>query len=94
MCLKAKDKTGSMTTRPFKIQERKLKINVDAKHGQVELGFLDVSGTPIPGFSRRESATLKPTWRARADVACLESKIVRLDFYLANARLYAFRVNP
>ncbi len=100
VCLEAKDKPGTVETKPFKLEGNKLEVNVDAKKGEVVVEALDEAGQPVPGFAKKDAQVfrgadelrLQPRWSGGADLAALKGKVVRLKFHLANARLYAFQV--
>jgi len=102
VCLEAKDKVGSVLTKPFRLEGSKLEVNVDAGKGGVIVEVLDAAGKPIPGFTRSEAKMfnfvdqlrLQPEWKTRKDLAPLKDKVVRLKFSLRNAKLYAFQVKP
>ncbi len=100
VCLEAKDKPGTVKTKPFQLEGSKLEVNVDAKKGEVVIEVLDEAGQPVPGFTEKDAQVfrgvdelrLQPRWNTHADLAALKGKVVRLKFHLANARLYAFQV--
>ncbi len=101
VCLEAKDKPGTVETKPFQLEGGKLEVNVDAKKGEVVVEALDEGGQPVPGFAKKDAQVFKgvdelrlqPRWNTHADLAALKDKVVRLKFHLANARLYAFQIN-
>jgi hypothetical protein len=98
--LEARDKTGTIVTKPFKLEGDKLQVNVDAVAGDVKVELLDAAGNPIPGFSGDAAKTyrgydnlrLEPRWKGQADLSALDGKEVRLRFHLTNAKLYAFQI--
>ena len=93
---------ATLTTRPFELEGGSLEVNVDASRGQVCVELLDTAGRPIPGFTRADCEVasqvdelrLEPRWKKHENVAPLIGRIVRVKFYLENAHLYAFQVNP
>jgi hypothetical protein len=70
-------------------------LNLEAPEGEVVVQVLDRQGQPIPGFTRREcrriagDALAQPV-RWRHSLRALRGTPVRLEFFLRNARLYAF----
>ncbi len=52
----------------------------------------DVASLDEPINSR--GVRLRPRWKNHPDLASLKGKIVRLKFYLNNAKLYSFQVQP
>ena len=98
--LEAKEKPGTVVTKPFKLEGDKLQVNVDAVAGYVKVELLDAAGKPIPGFSGDAAQTyrgydnlrLEPRWKGQPDLSALEGKEVRLRFHLTNAKLYAFQL--
>ncbi len=100
ICLEARDKPGTVVTKPFKLEGRRLEVNVDARAGRMQIEILHENGTPIPGFSGKnareylavDDLRLKPAWENDKDLSALKGKVVRIRFRLRNARLYAFQV--
>jgi len=94
--LTAKERPGTVTTKPFKLAGDKLQVNVRGDEFLVEV--LDQQGEPIPGFSANEATKyehtddlrLTPTWKKR--LATLTGRIIRLRFHLKNANLYSFQL--
>ena len=71
-------------------------LNVAAK-GTVRVGLLDETGQPLKGCAladcdpiRVDSVRHPVTWRGRANVRAQAGKVVRLQFELQKAKLYAF----
>ncbi len=97
--LEAKDKPGTMVTKPFKLEGDTLQVNVDAGAGYVKVEFLDTAGEPIPGFAGDAAETyrghdklrLEPQWKGQSDLSSLEGQAVRLRFTIKNAKLFSFR---
>jgi len=100
VCLEAKGKPGSVTTKPFKLVGNVLLVNVEAPAGWLAVEVLDEAGKPIPGYSRTESVALvgadgireRPRWKKHPDLSALVGRVVCLRFYLSDARLYAFQL--
>lgn len=96
--LQAKDKPGTIVTKPFKLEGTKLQVNVDAHDGKLLVEVLDAAGKPIPGFSSNNAVEytsvdklrLHPRWKNHKDMSSLKGRIVRLKFVLKNAKLYSF----
>ena len=103
--LEAGHQWGSITTWPVKFSGSALELNADASRvvGEkfnygVRVEILDEVGRVIPGYSRDEcdpvtvdNVRCRATWNGKADLGKLESRTVRLKFYLRFARLYAFQ---
>jgi len=100
ICLEAKDKPGTVVTKPFNLEGLRLEVNVDARAGRVQVEILDENGKAIPGFSGKDALEyqavddlrLKPAWKNDKDLSTLKGKVVRIRVRLRNARLYAFQI--
>ena len=100
--LQAGQKTGSATTRPFKLAGGRLILNADTREGNIRVAVLDQAGQPIEGFSVRDCRVLKCSddlrapvkWEGPRSLADLKGQVIRLRFILGNATLYAFEVQP
>ena len=98
--LEAKEKQGTVVTRPFRLADDKLQVNVDAKAGWVQVELLDENGRALPGFSGKDapenravdSLRYRPAWKNRGDLSDLKGNVVRIRFRLRNARLYSFQI--
>jgi len=98
--LEAKDKPGTVVTKPFKLEGNGLQVNVEAPAGRIRVEILDENGKPIPGFSGKDATEcravdnlrLKAAWKKHKDLSALKGKVVRIRFRLRNARLYAFQI--
>ncbi len=101
VCLQAKDKTGTVVTKSFKLEGRRLEVNVDAKAGWLRVELLDENGKAIAGFSGGKAKKhkgvdelrLRPQWKSGGDLSRLKGTTVKLRFTLRNAKLYAFDFN-
>lgn len=102
VALAADGTDGLVTTRPFRLEGKRLELNLDARGGTARVAVLDAAGQPIPGFepaaaTRRQgvdSLRFQPTWKNHADLSALQGQTVRLQIHLDRARLYAFQVQP
>ena len=98
--LEAKEKPGTVVTRPFLLEGGELQVNVDALDGYMKVEVLEASGESIPGFSGDsakvyrgfDNLRLEPIWKGNASLSSLRGKEVRLRFNLSNAKLYAFQI--
>ena len=96
----AKDKLGTITTKPFELQGDKLQVNVEAPKGRFYVEVLNAEGNPIPGYSVQQAKVFKsvdqlrlqPQWENINDLSSLKGKTIRLKFYLENAKLFAFQI--
>ena len=95
----AKDKLGTITTKPFELQGDKLQVNVEAEKGRFYAEVLDAEGKPIPGFTAEDAKVynninelrLQPNWNSK-NLSSLKGKTIFLKFYLENAKLFAFQI--
>jgi len=98
--LEAREKPGTVVTKPFNLEGGTLLVNVDAHTGRIQIEILDESGAPVPRFSRKDATQyqavddlrLKPAWKDNNDLSALKGKVVRIRFRLQSARLYAFQI--
>ncbi|MHC4618431.1 MAG: hypothetical protein ACYTEQ_11845, partial [Planctomycetota bacterium] len=95
--LDAGAKTGTITTRPLTFEGQRLVLNMAAA-GYVRVGLLSRKGRPIPGFStadcdpiRADATALAVSWKGHTDLSKLAGEVVRLQFEMQNAKLYAFK---
>ncbi len=95
------DQEGMIVTQPFTLAGTRLEVNVNAQKGRLRVDVLDAAGNPIPGYSGGESMAagavdalrLEPRWKNSRSLAPLQGEVIRLRFRLADATLYAFKVN-
>ena len=80
----------------FDAMQEGLRINAAARNGSVAVAVLDEHGIQHEGYGRVDCALFdgdsvrhEVTWR-EVSFASLKGKVVRLKFYLRNARLYSF----
>ena len=98
--LEAKEETGTIVTKPFKLEGKTLQVNVDAVAGYVKVELLDTEGNPIADFSGDQAKVyrgydclrLEPRWKDQPDLSSLTGKEVRLRFTLEQSKLYAFQI--
>jgi hypothetical protein len=89
--LDAGEHKGTVLTKPFKLPGGKLLVNVDARHGelQVEVFSGDESvvarSEPLSGDLLRE-----PVKWAEGEIADFKGQTVALRFTLRNGQLYSF----
>jgi hypothetical protein len=95
--LHAGEEVGTVVTRPLVFEGRRLVLNVDAG-GSLRAGFLDETGHPVEGLGlddcdpvRADSTRHEVTWKGRSDVSRLAGQVVRLQFELKEARLFAMQ---
>lgn len=74
-----------------------LTLNVDARDGEIRAQATEADGKPLPGFAfedctpiNTDSLTAPVTWKR--PFSEISGKPLRLEFYLKNARLFAFDV--
>ena len=87
---------GTLITKPFTCQGDSLHINAAAKGGLVAVAVLDEEGVQYEGFGRIDCALFdgdsvdhQVTWQ-RSAYGDLQGRVIRLKFYLRDARLYSF----
>jgi hypothetical protein len=94
------DREGTLVTRPLTFAGERLELNVDTDAaGYVQVGFTDVDGTPIEGYSVDDAVYVngdfvdaEVEWLGRgSDVSHLAGRTVHLVFRLRGAKLYAFQ---
>lgn len=95
---------GYLTTEKLSFDGKYLFVNADVRNKKAALAveILDESGTPIPGFTKKECVVMKKanstkqliTWKNKKDLAELAGKNIRVKFYLTNGDLYAFWISP
>jgi len=93
-------KEGKILTRPFVFKGSEIEINASAERGDIKAELLTFEGEKIEGFEKENSipfngdslnALLK--WKGKKNLRELKGKIVRIKFYLTDAKLYSFKVN-
>src|SRR5262245_8100982 len=104
LCLEASGEVGTVLTKPFRLDGTRVAVNVEAQGGEVRMEVLEPqqTGIPITNYTKEDSTAyrevdelrLRPRWKNHSDLASLRGKIVRLKFYLNNAKLYSFQVQP
>ncbi len=72
-----------------------MSLNVEAPAGEVTVQVLDEQDRPVPGFTRGDCQpvrvdSLAAPLRWKKSLGTLAGKPVRLEFFLQNARLFAF----
>lgn len=86
--------SGTLRTRPFIWNASKLTVNAHID-GELRVRLLDESGLPVPGFFFRECRPLSGTHvsqevRWQIDTGSPRGRLVRIEFRLRDAELYAF----
>jgi hypothetical protein len=97
--LQAGETTGSVVTRPFRLEGDRLQVNVDARAGEFKVAVLDAAGQPLEGYSLDDAygyrgvdeLRLQPRWRGAVDLRALAGQTIRLQFQLQNATVYSFQ---
>ena len=97
--LQAGKQTGSVTTKPFRLDGGRLLLNVDAGSGSIAVEVLSSDDTPVEGFSAKQcrmdnvdELRLEPKWESKRKFKKLQGQTVRLRFYMENATLYTFQI--
>jgi hypothetical protein len=95
-------KGGSITTKPFIFEGRKLLLNfATSAPGYVKVEIQNTDGKPVPGYSLSDAEELignyiehPASWRSGTDVSPLSNQPVRLRFVMKDADLYSLRFKP
>ena len=90
---------GHAVTKPVVFAGRELALNFSTSAaGGVKVGFEDVEGKAVPGFSLEDCVMQignelerKVTWKSGSDVSALAGKAVRLRFSMKDADIFAFQ---
>ena len=90
---------GHAITKPLIFAGRELSLNFSTSAaGGVKVGFEEVDGTPIPGFSVEDCVMQigneidrRVSWKSGRDVSALAGKPVRLRFSMKDADVYSFQ---
>jgi hypothetical protein len=93
------DATGMLTTRPLRIDGKRLVLNVKpASGGSVRVAVLDDAGKALAGLGLDDCAPLTTDqvrgdvrWRSRADLSTRVGQAVRLQVEVTRSSLYSFR---
>lgn len=96
--LDASSDSGWAVTNPMVIEGRRLILNVKAK-GTVRVGFLNTDCTAVTGFGVKDCDPIKVdsvghrvSWHGKYSLSSLAGRIVRLQFEMQNAKLFAFEI--
>lgn len=96
--LKARNRRGTIVTKPFKLQGRSLQVNADAEKGELRVEIVDQAGKPIEGLAAadcqpitRDGLRHNVTWSAKKQLADLKGRTIRLRFVVKDVELYSFR---
>ena len=86
---------GSFVTPLLILDAAALTLNADATSGEVKVQALAPNGAPVPGFSKADCQgihgdVLAAPVRWTQPLTALRGQPVRLEFFLKNARLFAF----
>ncbi|NUM54854.1 MAG: hypothetical protein HUU46_14505 [Candidatus Hydrogenedentes bacterium] len=88
---------GVLRTVPFTFIGESLSINANASGGGIRVRVLDDTGGPVRGFSYEDCTPITGDsldapieWKAKA--VALRGKLIRLEFALKDARLYALNI--
>ena len=88
---------GTVVTRPFQCGGGELLVNSSARGGTVSVAVLDEQGVEVKGYRAVDCAVFdgnsvrhRVTWRDNVSLEGTKGSVVRLKFYLRNAKLYSF----
>lgn len=90
---------GEVVTKPISFAGNFLALNfATSAAGSVRVELQDANGTPIPGFSLKQSEELfgdtldrRVSWESGSDVSSLLGKPIRIRFVLNDADLYSYQ---
>ena len=92
---------GILLTRPLQVQGSELEINASSSDGAIQVEVLSEAGETIAGYERSSCPILSADslcrqirWKEEKSLKDLQGQRIRLKFYLSNARLYSFQINP
>lgn len=97
--LYAGEADGKVVTVPVTFEGERLELNVETSiTGFVRVELQDAYGTPIPGYTMKESDAIKGnyiaktvTWQGNPDVKSLEGTPIRIHLHMRDAKLYALQ---
>ncbi len=93
----AGDEPGMLITKPFRLEGQQLMINANAAGGAIRAEMTDAIGNPLPGFEAENCRNVESNdfriplqWLSENKLEQHRGEVVRIRFFLARARLYAF----
>jgi hypothetical protein len=88
---------GALTTKPLRIEGKRLFVNLDVPQGEVRAEVLDAAGQPLAGFesgrclpATGDQLRAEVAWEGGADLSAVAEQDVRLRFTVRQGSLYAF----
>ncbi len=95
--LEAGSATGGVTTKPLRNLEGELRLNANARGGEIRVELLDEEGAVLSGFAggdcqplEQDGVNQRVGWGAGRDLIPASEKPRRLRFLMRNASLYSF----
>jgi len=90
---------GQMITKPLDFSGNKLELNYSTSAaGSIKVEILDVSGTPLDGYSLDDCDGLigdeisgYVSWKGSTDLSKISGKPVRVRFVMNDADIYSLR---
>ena len=86
---------GKIRTHPLQLDGARLRVNADARGGEIRVGVCEESGKPIPRFGlgdckpiTTDSLVAEVTWKGGNDFSAFAGNKMRLEIELRSARLY------
>ena len=88
---------GSFRTPLVKLDAAELALNLEAPAGEIEVQILDENSQPLRGFTRKDGRavtgdSLAAPVRWKEPLSSLRGQLVRLEFFLKQARLFSFEL--
>ena len=87
---------GLIRTRPLRMDQPDLLLNVDANGGSCRVGLLDEGGAPLAGYGPEDMEAIRGDhlgqplrWGDRESVAGLHGRWITLEVELQGAELFA-----
>jgi len=94
----AGDELGVLMTKSFLVEGDTLEVNADARRGLLKVEALAPDGERIEGFCCKDASEIREngfsipvTWKTGSKIGDLRGRMIRLRFYMREARLYSFR---
>lgn len=91
---------GTLLTRPLTFSGSQLFVNTSAANGNLRVEIQDQSGTVIPPYTLEncqavtfDSTLAQVSWKGAQSLDAIKGKVIRFQFTLTNASIYAFWVS-
>jgi hypothetical protein len=93
---------GFVETRPIRFEGGRLRVNADASRGELRAAIVDARGREVMADWTRDTSrpvlgdqlAAEVAWEKHDGIKELRGQVVRFRFYLRNADLYSFWIEP